>query len=152
MGRSLPSCPRLVEDKVFEITDKEIVAGELAELVLSDADGAVVTFSGVVRGVSKGKKVLYLEYEAYKEMAEKKMAELGDEIKARWPVDGVAIRHRVGHLEIGDTAVAIAVSSAHRKEAFEACQYAVDRLKQFVPVWKKEVWEDGEVWVGREGG
>ncbi|MDO8672163.1 MAG: molybdenum cofactor biosynthesis protein MoaE [Dehalococcoidia bacterium] len=141
-----------MEDEVFEITDKEVIAGDLEKVVLSNDDGAVVTFAGVVRGFSKGKKVLYLEYEAYKEMAEKKMAVIGDEIKARWPVDGVAIRHRIGHLEIGDTAVAIAVSSAHRREAFEACQYAIDRIKQFVPVWKKEVWEDGDVWVGREGG
>ncbi|MBI2865517.1 MAG: molybdenum cofactor biosynthesis protein MoaE [Chloroflexi bacterium] len=152
MGRSSPSCPRSVEDRVFEITDKPIAAADLEDLVITNADGAVVTFAGVVRGHSKGKKVLYLEYEAYKEMAEKKMAEIGEEIKARWPIDRIAIRHRVGYLEIGETAVAIAVSAPHRQEAFEACQYAIDRLKRFVPVWKKEVWEDGEVWVGREGG
>lgn len=137
---------------MFEITDRQIVAGELAEVVRSDADGAVVTFAGVVRGVSKGKKVLYLEYEAYKSMAEKKMAEIGKEIRERWEIERVAMRHRVGHLEVGETAVAIAVASPHRKEAFEACQYAIDRIKLVVPIWKKEVWEDGEVWIGREGG
>lgn len=134
----------------FTIVEGEIAPETLIREVIDDGVGAVVTFVGTVRGFSKGKKVVYLEYEAYKEMAEKKLAEIGREIKARWGLDRVAITHRVGHLNIGDISVVIAVAAPHRQEAFEACQYAIDDLKKTVPIWKKEVWEDGETWVGLE--
>lgn len=137
---------------MFEITDRPIAVDEVIKAVEHEGNGAVVTFLGVVRAHSKGKAVRYLEYEAYAEMAVPKLAEIAQEIHARWGLERVSIVHRVGHLEIGDTAVAIAVGSPHRGEGFEACRYAIDRIKSFVPVWKKEVWEDGEVWVGREGG
>jgi len=134
----------------FEVTTRQVTADELIPYVVDETVGAVVTFVGVVRGFSRGKKVSYLEYEAYPEMAEAKLAEIGEEIRQRWQIDKVAIVHRVGRLEVGETAVVIAVGSPHRREAFAACQYAIDRIKQIVPIWKKEVWEDGEVWIGRE--
>lgn len=132
----------------FEITEENITADDLIAEVNDETAGAVVTFVGVVRGLTNNKRVLYLEYEAYKEMAKRKLAEVGEEIRQKWGLDRIVIRHRVGHLCVGETAVVIAIASPHRKEGFEACQYAIERLKQIVPIWKKEVWEDGEVWVG----
>lgn len=113
--------------------------------------GGVVLFTGTVRKFSRGKRVQYLEYDAYEEMAERKLAEIAQEMRARWPVERVAIRHRFGRLEIGEAALVVAVGAAHRAEAFDACRYAVEEIKHSLPVWKKEVWEDGEVWVGMEG-
>jgi molybdopterin synthase catalytic subunit len=133
---------------MFEVTEQVLDANVVLRKVAADTMGAVVTFVGIVRGFSEGRKVLYLEYEAYKEMAEKKLAEVGQEISRRWPTVKVAVTHRVGHLEVGEAAVVIAVAAPHRGEAFEACKYAIDRLKEIVPIWKKEVWEDGEGWIG----
>lgn len=147
-GSEVVFVPPVAGGQRFEITDETLTVEELVREVRDDSAGAVVTFVGVVRDNFKGKRVLYLEYEAYKEMAEKKLAEIGDEVRARWGLDRIAIRHRIGHLEVGETAVVIAIASPHRREGFEACQYAIDRLKQIVPIWKKEVWEDGEIWVG----
>ena len=132
-----------------------IVEGPIDELALerevrTDADGAVIVFKGVARRFSRGRDVVHLEYEAYPEMAEKVMAQIGDEMKERWPITNVAIVHRTGVLEIGQASVAIAVSAPHRGEAFEAAQYAIDRLKQIVPLWKKEVWSAGSPWIGWE--
>ena len=104
--------------------------------------GAVAVFHGVVRDNSLGRRVLYLLYEAYPPMAVKEMEALAAEIRERWEVEGVAITRRIGRLEIGEASVVIAVSSAHRKDALEACQFAIERLKQTVPVWKKEFWDD----------
>jgi molybdopterin synthase catalytic subunit len=109
--------------------------------------GAIVVFSGVTRNNSNGKKVLYLEYEAYTEMAVKMMERIGLEAKQKWNINKIAITHRIGRLEIGESSVVIAVSAPHRKEAFEACHFAIDRLKQIVTIWKKEYFEDGAVWV-----
>jgi len=121
----------------------------LYRAVLRDRDGAVVTFHGVVREYSdSGRAVRYLEYEAYPEMAEAQMRTIGAEIKRRWDVDDVAMVHRIGRLEIGEASVVIAVAAPHRGEAFDACEYAIDTLKATVPIWKKEVFADGEVWVG----
>jgi molybdopterin synthase catalytic subunit len=133
----------------------KVVSGAIDELrleseVRSDADGAVIVFRGVARRQSRGRDVVHLEYEAYPEMAEKVMAQIGDEIKERWPVSGVAIVHRTGVLEIGQASVVIAVAAPHRGEAFEAAEYAINRLKQIVPIWKKEVWSDGSQWIGWE--
>jgi len=101
-----------------------------------------------VRDNTKGRGTSYLVYDAYKEMAEKKMREIGDEVKEKWEVDCVGVLHRVGRLEIGDISVLIAISSPHRKASLEACHYAIDRLKETVPIWKKEVWTDGsEAWI-----
>ena len=136
---------------MFKIVDHPLDATELANLVRSDADGAVCTFLGVARKYSRGRVVVHLEYEAYPEMAEKKMAEIGDELRVRFGAERVAILHRIGVLEIGEASVGIAVATPHRREAFAACQYAIDRLKEVVPIWKKEVWSDGQQWIGWEG-
>jgi molybdopterin synthase catalytic subunit len=109
--------------------------------------GAIVSFLGTVRDISRGRRIERLEYEAYPGMAEKRMIEIGETIAARWPGTRAAIAHRVGTLGIGEVAVAIAVSAPHRPEAFEACRYAIDRLKQTVPIWKKEFTVEGEYWV-----
>jgi molybdopterin synthase catalytic subunit len=110
--------------------------------------GGMVVFVGSVRDMSEGKQVDFLEYEAYEPMALQKLTEVAAEAKQRWPVLGIAIQHRVGRLEIGDDAVVVAISCPHRAEAFEACRYAIDRLKEVVPIWKKEHGEGGQVWVG----
>lgn len=134
-------------DDIYRIQAEEIAPDALHGAVLQDSDGAVATFAGVVRDHSLGRKTQYLEYDAYREMAEKKMAEIGKEVKARWEVNRVGMLHRVGRLEIGEISVLIAVSAAHRKAALEACHYAIDRLKETAPIWKKEVWTDGEAWI-----
>ena len=132
---------------MHEIVDNILDTRELAQKVASDKDGAVVTFAGIVRGNNQGKKVLFLEYEAYPEMALKMMQRIEDEIMETWGLASVAIQHRVGRLNVGETSVFIAVSAPHRGDAFAACHYAIDRLKKIVPIWKKEIFEDGEVWV-----
>ena len=126
-----------------EVLDPEAVT----EQVKGGGSGALVTFLGTTRDTTRHRKVLHLEYEAYVPMAEKKLAEVAEEMRDRWEVDGVAIAHRLGRLEIGDVSLVVAVSAAHRKDAFAACQYSVDRIKQTVPIWKKEYFEGGEVWV-----
>jgi molybdopterin converting factor subunit 1 len=134
---------------VLHITFDPITLDEVARAVVQPRTGAVATFAGVVRAVSGGKEVAYLEYEAYQEMAVAKMRQIADEARARWPdIVDIAIVQRIGHLEVGDVAVVIAVSSGHRDQGcFEACRYAIDRLKQIVPIWKKEVGPGGEEWV-----
>ena len=135
---------------MYKIVEGPIDELELEHVVRTDADGAVIVFRGVARRHSRGRDVVHLEYEAYPEMAEKVMAQIGDEIRERWPVSNVAIVHRTGVLEIGQASVVIAIASPHRGEAFQATQYAIDRLKQVVPIWKKEVWSDGSQWIGWE--
>ncbi len=135
---------------MFKIVKDEIDVEALAKMVRKDEDGAVVTFAGVVRNNSLGKGVRYLDYQAYEEMAETKMKQIADEIKEKWGIKDLAIVHRIGRLEIGEASVAIAVASPHRREAFQACEYAIDRLKEIVPIWKKEVWEKGEGWIEGE--
>ena len=132
---------------MYRITREPLQPQALAGKIRNETHGAVVTFEGIVRGLSEGRKVLYLEYDAYPEMAEGKLREIGDEIRSRWGVEEVAIHHRVGRVEVGETSLVVVVASPHRKEAFAACQYAVDRIKEIVPIWKKEVWEGGEEWV-----
>jgi molybdopterin synthase catalytic subunit len=132
------------------VVDGPIDDMALEDAVRTDADGAVIVFHGVARRFSRGRDVVHLEYEAYPEMAEKVMAQIGDEMKQRWRVSGVAMVHRTGVLEIGQASVAIAVAAPHRGEAFAAAQYAIDRLKEIVPIWKKEVWSDGSQWIGWE--
>ncbi len=138
------------EDR-YRITSDKILASDLARALQAPEDGAVVTFEGVVRDNSNGRKTLYLEYEAYGPMAVRKMQEIGAEAKEKFAINSVGIIHRTGRLEIGETSVAIVVTAAHRRPAFEACQYLIDRLKQVVPVWKKEYFEDGVIWVEGEG-
>jgi molybdopterin synthase catalytic subunit len=121
----------------------------VAEAVAHPGAGGIAIFSGVVRDQTGGRRVKFLEYEAHAPMAVAKMREIATAIRARWPgILRVAMLHRIGRLEIGESSVMIAVSSPHRREAFEACHFAIDTLKETVPVWKKESFEDGEVWVG----
>ena len=136
-----------MSDRLFEITAAPISVDEVSRRVSSPAIGAVVSFAGVVRGTNAGRQVRYLEYETYPEMAEPMLAQIAREIKGRWPVEQVAIVHRVGRQEIGETSVVIAIASGHRQGAFEAGRYAIDRIKEIVPVWKKEFFEGGEVWI-----
>jgi molybdopterin synthase catalytic subunit len=131
----------------FQVTREPLDPQRLASLVRRDESGALALFYGVVRNHSQGRRVLYLEYDAYASMAVKKMQQVAEEIRARWDITDVAINHRIGRLEVGETSLLVAVSAPHRREAFEACHYAVDRIKEIVPVWKKEVWEGGESWV-----
>ncbi len=135
---------------LFEVTAEPLNPQVLIDHVRKDESGAVAVFLGVVRNTNKGRRVLYLEYDAYPEMATRVMRQIAEEATERWPLTDVAMQHRTDRLEIGETSLLIAVSSAHRKEAFEACHDLVDRFKEVVPVWKKEVWEGGEVWIEGE--
>jgi molybdopterin synthase catalytic subunit len=133
----------------IEVTAEVLSERATAEAVADPGAGAVALFSGIVRDQTGGRRVKFLEYEAHAPMALAKMREIAAAIRARWPGTlRVALVHRVGRLEIGESSVMIAVSSPHRREAFEACHFAIDTLKETVPVWKKEYFEDGEVWVG----
>jgi molybdopterin synthase catalytic subunit/molybdopterin converting factor small subunit len=132
----------------FYLTNEPLDPRAVEALVEDAGCGALVTFIGTVRNTNEGRDVDYLEYEAYPGMAERKMAEIGAEIRQRWNLDRVAMAHRLGRCAIGEASIVICVASPHRKEAFEACHYAIDRVKEIVPVWKKEVWRDGSVWIG----
>ena len=133
----------------FAVTFDPITLDEIATQVVTPETGAVAVFAGVVRNVSGGKAVEHLEYEAYEEMAVSKLRQVADEACAQWPdIVDMAIVQRIGHLNIGEIAVVVAVSSSHRNDGcFEACAYAINRLKQIVPIWKKEVSPDGTDWV-----
>ncbi len=135
-----------------KVTEEPIQLEELFQKVVRREAGAVTTFVGTVRELTHGRRTLYLQYEAYESMALRQMEQIVKEMKERWPVVAVAMAHRLGRLEISDIAVAIAVSSPHRPEAYEANRYAIERIKQIVPIWKKEHWEDGEEWVGNQQG
>jgi molybdopterin synthase catalytic subunit len=138
--------------KLFEITENEIVVDEVVVRLADPANGAIVTFIGVVRNNSDGHETLYLEYEAYPEMAETVLAQVGSEVQERWPeIRQAAIVHRVGRLEIGETAIVIALSAAHRRQMFDALRYAIDRIKAIAPIWKKEIWADGSEWKSEIG-
>lgn len=137
-----------MNNDLFSIINTPIVVEEVTQRVQSVNAGAITVFIGTVRELTHGKRTLYLEYQAYESMAVKKLTEIGEEIKAKWPGTLVAITHRIGRLEISDVAVVIAVSSPHRKEAYEANEYAIERIKEMVPIWKKEFWEDGTKWIG----
>jgi molybdopterin synthase catalytic subunit/molybdopterin converting factor small subunit len=132
---------RLVEGPI----DVDVVAAEVAD----EGAGAIATFQGTVRSRSRGRNVIALEYEAYSGMAEQVMAEIADEVKVRYDLCEVAVTHRLGRVEIGETSVAIAVSAPHRHDALAACKDVIDALKERVPLWKKELYEGGEEWIGR---
>lgn len=135
---------------MFQIVKEPIDVSRVIEAVVDRNAGAIVTFIGTVRELTKGKKTLYLEYEAYESMAQKKLEQIGAEIKQQFPSAKVAIVHRIGRLEITDAAVVIAVSTPHRADAYEANRYAIERIKEMVPIWKKEHWEDGSLWIGNQ--
>ncbi|MEK5232256.1 molybdenum cofactor biosynthesis protein MoaE [Lysinibacillus sp. FSL K6-0232] len=133
---------------MFDITEKPIDVEAVRQKVVSRNAGAITLFIGTVRELTNGKKTLHLEYQAYPAMAVKMFEQIAKEVHERWPEAKVAITHRVGHLAISDIAVVIAVSSPHRKMAYQANEYVIDRIKQIVPIWKKEFWEDGSEWIG----
>ncbi|NBD08537.1 molybdenum cofactor biosynthesis protein [Corallococcus silvisoli] len=133
---------------LFAVVDRPLQLAQVVDAVAGETAGGLVTFSGAVRNQTRGRRVLRLEYEAYAPMAEAKLEEIGEEVARSWPGTRLAIVHRVGTLVPGELAVVIAAASAHRKEAFRGCEHAIERLKQDVPIWKKEFFEDGEVWVG----
>jgi len=139
-----------VEEDIFRLVREPIRPREIVEALKAPEDGAAVIFDGFVRNNYKGQQTLYLEYEAYEPMAYAKMREIGAEIRARFPIHRLAIVHRLGRLEIGETSVLIAVSSPHRGAAFDACRYAIDTLKRSVPIWKKEYFVGGAVWAEGE--
>ena len=132
---------------VYQVVYQAIQIENLANQLSQAEDGAIVIFAGIVRNNSRGRKTLYLEYQGYEPMALRKIREIGLMIRQRWDIHRVGIVHRLGKLEIGETSVALVITSAHRHVAFEACHYAIDTLKKTVPIWKKEFFEDGEVWV-----
>ncbi|AZS13389.1 molybdenum cofactor biosynthesis protein MoaE [Paenibacillus lutimineralis] len=134
--------------KQYEIVEQPIEVQLYIDYVLHPGAGAVTVFTGHVREWTQGVKTLFLAYEAYVPMAEKMLARVGEEIEEKWPGTRVAIAHRIGELQISDIAVVIAVSSPHRKAAYEANEYAIERIKEIVPIWKKEIWENGEEWIG----
>ena len=135
---------------MIRITNDPLDTALAVSQVESPAAGAVAVFVGVTRNNTAGRKVLFLEYEAYRPMADRQLGRVADEMRGRWDLRGVAIHHRLGRLEIGEASLVVAASSAHRQAAFEACQYSIDRIKGIVPIWKKEFFEGGEVWVGSQ--
>ena len=137
---------------MFEITSEPLDPRPLVDAVRRDESGAVALFYGVVRNENMGRNVQYLEYDAYPEMAEAEMARIAIAVGDRHAITRIAMAHRTGYVPIGEASVMIAVSAPHRAAALEACREAIDTLKQTVPVWKKEVFEGGEEWIGREGG
>jgi molybdopterin synthase catalytic subunit len=138
-----------VSGGAFRLTEEPIDLGAVVAEVADPAAGAVATFLGTTRDNARGRRVHYLEYEAYAGMAEATMAQIADGLMQRYGLTRVAITHRVGRVEIGETSVAIAVSAPHRGDALAACRDAIDTLKETVPLWKKEVYEGGEEWIGR---
>ena len=138
-----------VSGGAFRITEEPLSLEAVVDEVADESAGAVATFLGMVRRESRGRTVLYLEYEAYAEMAEDVMAQIAADLEQLYDLWAVAIHHRVGRVEIGEASVAIAVSAAHRQDALAACKDAIDTLKEEVPLWKKEVYEGGEEWIGK---
>ena len=133
---------------MIRLTRNAIDYHALTEQVRRGGCGAVVTFLGTVRDLTADRVTVALDYEAYPGMAQKKMAEIEADVRERWPVGDIAMEHRLGRLEVGDISVAVAVSCPHRGQAFDACRHAIDRLKELVPIWKKENWADGTTeWV-----
>ncbi len=139
-----------IDENLCALVRKPIATSEIVAQLKAPPDGAVVVFEGIVRNHSAGRSTLYLEYEAYEAMAIAKMREIGAEMRQKYSIRRYAMIHRLGRLEIGETAVLIAVCSAHRAAAFDACRFGIDTLKRNVPIWKKEFFRDGAVWAEGE--
>ena len=137
---------------MFRLTDKSIDLQELLDFVSDPEAGAIATFIGTTRNNNEGRRVVALDYDAYPEMAEKELIRLGEEAKKKWPICRMAIVHRIGPVQIAEASVMIAVSSGHREAAFAACRFAIEEIKRTVPIWKKEVYEGGEIWIGTQSG
>jgi len=137
---------------MYRLSDKSLDINEIVALVGDPAAGAIATFIGTTRNHNEGRRIHSLEYEAYRGMAEKEMRIIGEEAAEQWDVTRVAVVHRTGSVPIGEASVVIAVSTVHRNDAFMACRYIIDELKKRVPIWKKEIYEGGEVWIGTQSG
>jgi MoaE-MoaD fusion protein len=138
------------ETELFRIQSEPLDPRAVEALVADPAAGAIVTFIGTVRDQARGRSVIRLDYEAYAPAAEAMLRQIGDEVRQRWGLGRLAIVHRVGSLTVGEASVIISVASPHRDAAFEACRYAIERIKEIVPIWKKEHYNDGEAWIGSE--
>jgi molybdopterin synthase catalytic subunit len=137
---------------MYEIVSHPIDAAAVTAAAADSATGATVTFIGTTRDHNDGRRVTQLEYEAYPSMAIAEMRKIGETAQQRWPIARIAIVHRIGVVPIGEASVVIAVSAGHRRAAFDACHFAIDRLKEVVPIWKKEHFEGGEIWIGSQTG
>ena len=132
---------------MFELTHEVINTSVVVRNLRKDEDGAIVVFEGVVRDNARDKSVRFLEYEAYEPMALKKLEEVGAMAKSKFDIRDISIVHRLGHMDVGECSTLIVVASAHRVAAFDACRFAIDTIKQIVPIWKKEFYADGEIWI-----
>lgn len=137
---------------MFRVAREKIDLQELVRFVTDPEAGAIATFIGTTRNNNEGRKVIALDYEAYPEMAEKELARIGSDAMKKWQIHRMAIVHRIGPVQITEASVIIAVSSAHREAAFAACRFGIEEIKTTVPIWKKEVFEGGEVWIGTQSG
>lgn len=137
---------------MFRVTDKPIDLQDLVNYVSDPEAGAIATFIGTTRNNNEGRRVIALDYDGYVQMAEKELARIGDDAKTKWPICRMAIIHRLGPVQITEASVIIAVSAGHRDAAFAACRFAIEEIKKTVPIWKKEVYEGGEVWIGTQTG
>jgi molybdopterin synthase catalytic subunit len=137
---------------MFRVTKGPLDLQELVRFVTDPEAGAIATFIGTTRNHNEGRTVIALDYDGYVQMAEKELARIGEEAKTRWPICRIAIVHRLGPVQITEASVVIAVSSGHRDAAFAACRFAIEEIKRTVPIWKKEVFEGGEVWIGTQTG
>jgi molybdopterin synthase catalytic subunit len=137
---------------MFRVTDKPIDLRELVDYVTDGEAGAIATFIGTTRNNNEGRRVIALDYDGYPEMAEKELARIGADAKSKSPICRMAIVHRLGPVQITEASVIIAVSAGHRDAAFAACRFAIEEIKKTVPIWKKEVYEGGEVWIGTQSG
>lgn len=137
---------------MYKITKEDIDINEIIKKVASERAGAIVTFLGVTRAIDEGdeRRISYLDYDAYPEMAEEQMKKIGEEAKSKFKIAEVCVYHKIGRVNVGEASVGIAVSSPHREDGFLACKYIIDRIKEITPIWKKEVWEGGEQWKGKE--
>jgi molybdopterin synthase catalytic subunit len=137
---------------MFHVTNDPIDLQELVDYVGDPEAGAIATFIGTTRNNNEGRRVIALDYDGYAEMAEKELARIGEDAKTKWPICRMAIVHRLGPVQITEASVIIAVSAGHRDAAFAACRFAIEEIKKTVPIWKKEVYEGGEVWIGTQTG
>ena len=135
---------------MINITSDPLDPDSITELVRKNSNGAIITFLGTTRDSTDGKRVNYLEYEAYQPMAQDMIRQIFEEVKERWEIEDLAMSHRLGKVDIGEISMVVAIASPQRKQAFEAGQYSIDRIKEIVPIWKKEFFDDGEEWVGSE--
>jgi len=137
---------------MFRVTRQSLNLQELVDYVTDPGAGAIATFIGTTRNNNEGRKVMALDYDAYPEMAEKELRRIGDDASKKWQICRMAIVHRIGPVQITQASVMIAVSSAHREAAFAACRFAIEEIKKTVPIWKKELYEGGELWIGTQSG